>query len=129
MSNAPQSPAENDTAAPTGQAEPQVERAVDQVRVRRAPKYPVFIFGGIILGIVVTFVAVSVAPGRNDDSTPFLQAFGYFVLYGIAIGAVVGSLVAIVIDAISNRRARRVETERVTVDPAPESDDRPELDR
>jgi gas vesicle protein len=92
----------------------------DEVRVRRAPKYPVFIVGGVIVGVVVTFIAVLVAPGR--DATPFAQAFGYFVLYGIAIGAAVGSVVAVVLDAVSSRRARSVETEKTTVE-TPEADD------
>ena len=96
VSNAPQTPSDSE---PQGRSAQEIERVADEVRVRRAPKYPVFIFGGIIIGIIVTFIAVSVAPGRNDDNTPFLQAFGYFVLYGLAIGACVGSLVAILIDA------------------------------
>jgi hypothetical protein len=123
VSNAPQTPPESEPRGPSAQ---EIERVADEVRVRRAPKYPVFIFGGIIIGIIITFIAVSVAPGRNDDNTPFLQAFGYFVLYGIAIGAAVGSLIAIVIDAISARRARSVATERVTLEPDPEPEPEPE---
>ncbi|BDZ48098.1 hypothetical protein GCM10025867_03390 [Frondihabitans sucicola] len=105
MSTAPQSPQ---------QPEPQVETTRDEVRVRRAPKYPVFIFGGIVLGIVATFIAVAVAPG--SDETPFVQAFGYFVLYGIAIGALFGAIVAVIFDAVANRRARSIETERTVVE-------------
>jgi ABC-type Fe3+-siderophore transport system permease subunit len=111
VSTAPQSPQQPEPAASTTR---------DEVRVRRAPKYPVFIFGGIVVGIVVTFIAVLVAPGAGD--TPFLQAFGYFVLYGIAIGALFGAIVAVVLDAIANRRARSVQTERTTVE-NPESTD------
>lgn len=125
MSNAPQTPSDSE---PQGRSAQEIGRVADEVRVRRAPKYPVFIFGGIIIGIIVTFIAVSVAPGRNDDNTPFLQAFGYFVLYGIAIGAAVGSVIAIVIDAISARRARSVATERVTLEPDPEPEFEPEAD-
>lgn len=107
MSTAPQSP-----QAP----EPEGRTTRDEVRVRRAPKYPVFIFGGIIVGVVVTFIAVSVAPGRDEDPTPFLQAFGYFALYGIAIGACVGSAVAVLADWVSGKRARNVQTERTVVE-------------
>lgn len=105
MTTAPQSPQ---------QPEPEASTTRDEVRVRRAPKYPVFIFGGIVVGVVATFIAVSVAPGRA--ATPFLQAFGYFVLYGIALGALFGALVAVVFDAVSTRRARSIETERTQVD-------------
>lgn len=85
--------------------------------MRRAPRYPVFIFAGVVVGIIVTFIAVVLAPGA-DDGTPFLQAFGYFVLYGIAIGALLGSLVAVAFDAISTRRSRSAEGERIDVVPA-----------
>lgn len=113
VSTAPQSPQ---------QPEPQVESTRDEVRVRRAPKYPVFIFGGVVVGVIATFVAVLAAPG--DDQTPFPQVFGYFVLYGIAIGALFGAVVAVVFDAVSNRRARSVETERQAVDaPRDDADD------
>lgn len=105
MSTAPQSPQ---------QPEPQVSATRDEVRVRRAPKYSVFIFGGIALGIIVTFIAVTVAPG--DDQTPFLQAFGYFVLYGIAVGALLGAIVAVIFDAILSRRARSAEGEHTVVE-------------
>jgi hypothetical protein len=101
------------STAPDSPPEAPASTTRDEVRVRRTPKYPVFIFGGMILGVIVTFIAVSAAPGRNDDDTPFLQAFGYFVLYGLAIGACVGSLVAILIDAVLSRRAKSIAADRV----------------
>jgi MFS family permease len=109
VSTAPQSPQQPEPAAST---------TSDEVRVRRAPKYPVFIFGGIIIGVIVTIIAVAIAPGAGD--VPFLQAFGYFVLYGIVIGALFGAIVAVILDAIANRRARSIETERTIVE-VPES--------
>jgi hypothetical protein len=110
------------STAPDSPPEAPASTTRDEVRVRRTPKYPVFIFGGMILGVIVTFIAVSVAPGRNDDNTPFLQAFGYFVLYGLAIGACVGSLVAILIDAVLSRGAKNIEAERVSTEGVPEAD-------
>lgn len=110
------------STAPDSPPEAPASTTRDEVRVRRTPKYPVFIFGGMILGVIVTFIAVSVAPGRNDDNTPFLQAFGYFVLYGLAIGACVGSLVAILIDAVLSRGAKNIEAERVSAEGVPEAD-------
>lgn len=111
MSQAPENPQ---------QPEPGASTTRDEVRVRRAPKYPVFIFAGILLGVVATFIAVSLAPG--DDGTSFATAFGYFVLYGIAIGALLGAVVAVILDAIANRRARTVETERTVVENPDEAD-------
>jgi MFS family permease len=92
----------------------------DEVTVRRAPKYGTFILLGVIVGVIVTFIAVSVAPGK--DETPFLQAFGYFVLYGIAIGALLGAVVAVVFDAVYRRRAGSVSAERLER-ATPESDE------
>lgn len=111
MSTAPQSPQ---------QPEPQVETTRDEVRVRRSPKYSVFIFGGIIVGVIATFIAVAVAPG--DDQTPFAQAFGYFALYGIAIGALLGAIVAVIFDAVLARRTRSAEGERESLT-LPETDE------
>lgn len=102
------------------QPEPQVSATRDEVRVRRAPKYPVFIFGGILVGVVVTLIAVVIAPG--DDQTPFAQVFGYFVLYGIAVGALVGAVIAVILDAVLSRRGRTAEGERTLVE-TPEGDE------
>lgn len=129
MSTAPQSPQQPEAAPqpeaaqPEAQqpaAQPEVSSTRSEVRVRRAPKYSVFIFGGIALGVIVTLIAVAVAPG--DDQTPFTQVFGYFVLYGIAAGALVGAIVAVIFDAILGRRARAAETDH-TVARSPESGD------
>lgn len=94
----------------------------DEVKVRRAPKYGTFILIGVIVGVIVTFIATSVAPG--DDQTPFLQAFGYFALYGIAVGALLGAIVAVVFDAVLRRRASNVPAERLER-VTPETDEGP----
>lgn len=134
MSTAPPTPDEPDplepeyesaepleSAEPYESAEPLESTSRDEVRVRRAPKYPVFIFGGIGVGIVATFIAVSVAPGAATD--PFAQVFGYFVLYGIALGALFGAVVAVIFDAIATRRAKSVETEKTSAVLPPQADE------
>ncbi|GAA4679129.1 hypothetical protein [Frondihabitans cladoniiphilus] len=102
-------------------AEPVVTASRNQVQVRRAPKYSVFIFGGIIVGIIATFVALQLEPGDSGES--FLQAFGYFVLYGITFGALLGAIVAVILDAVASRRARSIDSERTTVEVPGEPDD------
>jgi hypothetical protein len=95
--------------------EPIVTQSQDEVRVRRAPKYPVFIILGVLVGIVVTAIAVNVAPGKYPGEN-ILPIFGYFALYGITFGALLGALVAVLADWVSSRRAKRVEVERTSVE-------------
>ncbi len=91
--------------------------AVTRVSIRRAPKYPVFIILGAGLGAVVAFILTALFP--IDAAVGFGALFGYLALYGIPIGAVVGAVVAIVIDRVSSGRATIVDAERTTIDSRP----------
>lgn len=97
--------------------EPQGTTDVTQVRIRRAPKIPVFIILGAGLGAVVTFVLTALFP--VDPDVGFGPLFGYFALYGIPAGAVLGSVIAIVLDRASIRRAKTIAAEHTTVEPRP----------
>jgi hypothetical protein len=106
---------------------PDVVTSPDQVTIRRAPRFSVFILGGAVLGFLVTVVIVAVTMGidRGDqqETTGFAGLVGYFGLYGVAIGMLVGALVAVVLDRVSSRRAASLTAERVAVDPVPETVD------
>ncbi|PZE65358.1 MULTISPECIES: hypothetical protein [unclassified Curtobacterium] len=99
----------------------------DQVTIRRAPRFSVFILGGAVLGFLVTVLVVALTMGidRGDqqETTGFAGLVGYFSLYGVSIGMLVGAVVAVVLDRVSTRRAARLTAERVAVDPAPETVD------
>jgi H+/gluconate symporter-like permease len=97
--------------------EPQGTKAVTLVKIRRAPKYPIFIVLGAGLGAVVAFILTALFP--IDPAVGFGALFGYLALYGIPIGVVVGALVAMVLDRMSSRHATTVEAEHTTVDPQP----------
>ena len=86
--------------------------SVDRVRVRRAPRIPVFIAAGAVLGALVTLILTSLFP--VDPAVGFGALFAYFALYGITGGVVLGALVGIILDRVSTRRARTVEVERTT---------------
>jgi hypothetical protein len=88
------------------------------VRIRRAPKVPVFLVLGGVIGAVVTLIVTALFPA--DPSVGFAALYGYFVLYGIPIGVVLGALVAFAFDRASERRAANVIAELTTVDPLPE---------
>lgn len=87
------------------------------VRVRRAPKYPAFIIVGGGLGAIAAYIVTSLFP--VDPQTGFAATFGYFALYGITAGVVVGAVVAIVLDRVTLGRARTATAEQTTVEAAP----------
>ncbi|MCU1557379.1 MAG: hypothetical protein JWN09_1374 [Microbacteriaceae bacterium] len=97
--------------------EPQATTAVARVSIRRAPKYPVFIILGAGLGAVIVFILTALFP--IDPAVGFGALFGYFALYGVPAGAVVGAVVAIVLDRVSSRRATTLDAEHTTIDSPP----------
>jgi Mg/Co/Ni transporter MgtE len=82
------------------------EDSATTVRIRRAPKFLVFIILGAVLGVIVALVSTVYFP--VDPSVGFGATFGYFALYGIVIGVLVGALIAILLDRLSSRRAKTI---------------------
>ena len=94
--------------------------------IRRAPKIPVFIVLGALIGGLVT---IGLTLSFPVDTTVGLPAtVGYFLLYGIPAGMALGALAAIVLDRVSARRARTVTVEQTVVDPLPYDDEPGEED-
>jgi hypothetical protein len=91
-----------------------------EVSIRRAPKIPVFLVLGAVLGAVATLILTALQPA--DPAIGFLALFGYFCLYGVPFGAVVGGVVAILLDRRATKHARRLTAEHFTVDAPAESD-------
>lgn len=85
------------------------EQKTDRVTVRRAPRIPVFIFVGAALGAIVTLILTSLYP--VDPAVGFGALFGYFALYGVTAGVLLGAVVGIIIDRVSQRRAKTVTVE------------------
>ncbi|CAN5285179.1 hypothetical protein BH09ACT3_BH09ACT3_12180 [soil metagenome] len=97
--------------------EPRESTSEAEVTVRRAPKYPVFLVLGAVLGLLATLILTSLYPA--DPQVGFGALFGYFSLYGVPAGLVIGALIAILFDLVSARRATRVRAEQTTVDALP----------
>ena len=82
-----------------------------RVRIRRAPKFSVFLVLGVLVGIFVSLVLTASFP--IDPSVGFGPTFGYFAIYGFVGGLLLGSIVALIFD---RALSRRVKTVAVTVD-------------
>ncbi len=81
------------------------------VRIRRAPKFSVFVILGAVVGIFVSLVLTASFP--IDPSVGFGATFGYFAIYGFVGGILLGSIVALIFDRVLSRGAKTVP---VTVD-------------
>ena len=102
--------------------------ATVDVTIRRAPKIPVFLVLGALVGFFGTLIVTALQPA--DPAVGFPALFGYFCIYGIPLGIVLGGILAVVLDRVSLRRAHRVTAEQTTVEPepAPTGVDRTEID-
>ena len=89
-------------------------------RIRRAPKYPAFIIVGGGIGAIVTFILTRAFPA--DPNVGFAALFGYFALYGVTAGVVIGALAALILDRVLLRRSKPAVVELTTVDAAADPD-------
>lgn len=76
------------------------------VTIRRAPKFSAFIVVGALVGFLVTLIATSLFPA--DPEVGFTASLGYFSLYGVSIGALLGAVIALAFDRRATRRATDV---------------------
>ncbi|MBX3094831.1 MAG: hypothetical protein KF680_09905 [Cryobacterium sp.] len=93
--------AENGAAEP-GAAETGAAETVD-VRIRRAPKVGIFLIVGAMLGLLAALVLTSVF--EVDPNVGFTGTFAYLALYSIPLGIALASLVGLLFDRVSKRRA------------------------
>jgi hypothetical protein len=91
-----------------------------EVSIRRAPKIPVFLVLGAVLGALATLILTALEPA--DPAIGFPVLFGYFCIFGVPFGAVVGGVVAVLLDRRASKHARRLTAEHFTVDGPAESD-------
>lgn len=76
-----------------------------EASIRRAPRFGVFVGLGIVVGVLVSLILTGLYPA--DPKVGFAATAGYFALYGIVGGALLGALVAIGFDVLSRRGTRR----------------------
>lgn len=93
------------------------------VRIRRAPKFSVFLIVGGALGVIAAFILTGAFP--IDDTVGFGPTFGYFAIYGVTTGVLVAAVVAVIVDRVLSRRAKTV---TVTIDRLQPAADHPSAD-
>lgn len=112
----PEASAQPEASAPV---EPVVETETsrDEVVVRRAPRYGAFLLVGAVVGALVALVlSLAFTPDPDRVAQDFTydpgQVFGFLLLGGVAIGAALGALTALIVDRALARRTKRVVAER-----------------
>ena len=94
---------------------------IETVRVRRAPKYSVFLAAGAALGLLVAMILTFVFNGTGGISpnTGLVysqgQVFGFLALIFVTVGIVVGGIVALILDRVLARRTREITVDRESV--------------
>ena len=105
----------SDPQTPAQQQQPQAPTPeVQRVTIRRAPRLPVFLILGAMVGALVTLIFTSLFPA--NPNVGFAASYAYFCLYGIPAGLVLGALVGLAFDRRSVRKARTVTVEHEQVD-------------
>lgn len=126
MADQPENPEIDDPHA-FDPAETVVEDHIERVRVRRAPKYSVFLVVGAALGLITAMILTF---AFGDDATQSLntgftyssgQVFGFLALIFIPVGLAVFGILALIFDRASRRNTREVTVDRETVQRLPEA--------
>ncbi|WP_345801129.1 potassium transporter Trk [Microbacterium sp. AZCO] len=100
---------------------PDAVRRTERVRVRRAPKFSVFLVVGAGLGLLTALILTFSFNGTSGQSanTGLIyssgQVFGFLALICVTIGVAVFAVLALILDRTVGRRTREVTVDRETV--------------
>lgn len=100
---------------------PSVSEEVVTVRVRRSPKYSVFLVLGAVVGVLVAMILTfafngTALPSPNTTiQYTQLQVFGFIVLWCVPAGMVLAGVIALILDRVVGRRTREVRFDHETV--------------
>ena len=80
------------------------------LEIRKAPKFLPFMFTGTLIGLIVGIVLNAMIPSANRTGQ---DIFGYIVLFLMACGFGVGTIVAVILDWVSRARIKQVEATKL----------------
>ena len=94
---------------------------VERMRMRRAPKFSVFLAAGAVLGLIAAMILTFTFDGTGEVSpnTGLVysqgQVFGFLLLICISVGLAFGGIVALILDRRSGRRTKDVIVDHLSV--------------
>lgn len=94
--------------------------AVSEVRVRKVPKYGVFLAIGGVLGIIAAAILTYafdgvLQPSSIGTSYSRDQVFGFLLLFLVAFGVALGAIVALILDRVMRRKTTTAIAEHETI--------------
>lgn len=93
--------------------------AREKVSIRRAPRIWSFIFTGAIIGVICSLIITNWFP--VDPAVGFWSTLGFFSVFGVAIGGILGGGVGLVADVGSFSRQIKGEANVTVVNPKKKS--------
>ena len=123
QAHTPDEPDAAASALPSDAAEPGavIEEHIETVRLRRSPKYAVFLAAGAGLGVIVAMILTFAFNGTvgTSPNTGMVyssgQVFGFLMLICVTVGVVVGGVTALILDRVLAKRTRDVTVDRESV--------------
>ncbi len=96
---------------------------IESARLRRSPRYGVFLALGVVVGIVAALILTFAVGGEQASASTGVsytttQVFGFLCLFAIPIGMALSAGVALILDRSLSRRTRdvRVSHDRIHID-------------
>lgn len=86
---------------------------LEQVTVRRSPKFLTFMILGIILGIIAALILTFAFP--NESKFTLTQIFGFMLLITGTLGGTLGLVFALIVDRYFSRHVKQATAEKITV--------------
>ncbi|MGN8026641.1 potassium transporter Trk [Microbacterium sp. 22242] len=90
-----------------------------EARVRRAPRWGVFLGIGVAVGVILAFLLTIGGSFQASEATqvtyPFGQVFGFLLLGTVPFGIAVLGVLALILERLARRTERVVRVDRETV--------------
>ncbi|MBB4140458.1 potassium transporter Trk [Microbacterium invictum] len=89
---------------------------IETARVRRSPRYGVFLAAGAAVGLLAALILTFVFDGFKSPAIGVTystgQVFGFLALYCIPIGLALTGILALILDRVAGKRTHEVRISR-----------------